>query len=125
MARSFEWCHGMMPSLVFIWMLGFLHCFRARRRDESQTVFRMDSCSPGDRSFSMMFPEGEWASSEASRSASSFPAMPVWLGIQYRVAIVPLDFRQPSRFLISPTHLFFGGCDETMALMDALESEKM
>ena len=72
MTGSFEWYHEKMPSLVFIWMLGFLHCFRARRRDESQTVFRMDSCSPGDRSFSMMFPEGECASSEASRSASSF-----------------------------------------------------
>jgi hypothetical protein len=85
----------------------------------------MVSCSPGDISFLMVFPDGDWASSDAKRSASSFPAIPVWLGIQYSVAIVPLDFRQPSRFLISPTHLFLGGSDEIMALIEALESEKM
>lgn len=57
----------------------------------------------------MVFPGGEWDSSEAKSSASSFPVMPVWLGIQYSVAIVPLDLRQSSRFLISPTHLIWGG----------------
>lgn len=39
--------------------------------------------------------------------------------------IVSLDFRQPNRFLISPTHLVFGGWGEIMALIEALESEKI
>ena len=37
----------------------------------------------------MVFPDGEWASSDAKWSTSSFPNMPVWLGIQFSVAIVP------------------------------------
>jgi hypothetical protein len=41
------------------------------------------------------------------------------------VTIVPLDFRQPSRFLISPTHLVLGGWGEIMALIEALELENI
>jgi hypothetical protein len=57
----------------------------------------------------------------------SFPAIPVWLGIQYNsVTIDPLDLWQLSGwFLISTMHRFFGVYVDKTALIAALESEKM
>lgn len=98
----------MMPILLFVWTLAFLHFFRLSRTEIPHSFFSIDY-SPGESSFTMSFPGGEWAPSDASQSVFSFPAIPVWLGIQYNsVTIDPLDLWQLSGFLISTMHRFFG-----------------
>jgi hypothetical protein len=64
-------------------------------------AFTIDHCSLDESLFVMVMPEGFRASSEASLSVVSFPAMPGWLGIQYRVVFDPLDTRQLNMLLIS------------------------
>lgn len=65
----------------------------------------------------MVFPEEDFHSSEARVSAFSLPRMPQWLGIQYRVVLVPLDLRQSNKFLISFTQRFSGGWGDNKAFI--------
>lgn len=81
-ARSPEWCHGMIPGLVFIKIQGFLQVENLVRRFFCQSRFRIDVISPLSRLLSILLPEGERVSSVASLSAVSLPAIPEWLGIQ-------------------------------------------
>jgi hypothetical protein len=75
-ARSPEWCHGMIPGLVFIKMQGFLQVENLVRRFFCQTRFRIDVISPLSRLLLILLPEGERVSSAASLSAVSLPAIP-------------------------------------------------
>ena len=50
-------------------------------------------------------------------SALSLPGMPQWLGIQYRMVLVPLDLRQSNKFLISFTQRFWGGLGDNRSFI--------
>jgi hypothetical protein len=65
----------------------------------------------GKSSLLIKFPEGELAFAVANLSASSFPTIPEWVGIQLILVVDPLYLRQLSRFLISAMRWFIGGRD--------------
>ena len=73
----------------------------------------------------MVFPDEDFASSEARVSALSLPGMPQWLGIQYRVVLVPLDLRQSNKCLISFTQRFVVGWGDNRAFIAERESENI
>ena len=109
MVGSLVWCQEMMSSLVLIFSLGLLQR------------------SPwlGKSSLLIKFPEGELAFAVANLSASSFPTIPEWVGIQLILVVDPLYLRQLSRFLISAMQWFVGLSEDEIALIAELESGKM
>jgi hypothetical protein len=79
----------------------------------------------GKSSLLIKFPEGELAFAVANFSASSFPTIPEWVGIQLILVVDPLYLRQLSRFLISAMQWFVGLSEDEIALIAELESGKM
>jgi hypothetical protein len=79
----------------------------------------------GKSSLLIKFPEEELAYDVANLSASSFPAIPEWMGIQLILVVDPLYFRQLSRFLISAMQWFVGLSEDEIPLIAELESGKM
>ena len=87
------WCHtmGWMEDLMV--MLLFWQVFGNWRWFSVQCFLKIDAISLGDRLLSMMLVDSSELWWVASLSATSFPCILVWLGIQTRVVFVPLDLR--------------------------------
>ena len=82
------WCHFVMPILDFVVTHFFWQRFRVWSRFSDQLGFIVEMVSLGDSRMVALFPFGMMHSSDASRSAVSFPSIPVWLGIHARVVRV-------------------------------------